>query len=1264
MKTLIPWIIIALSVLGGIALMVYNAMQSDEDEEGEDLEGGDTLMMTAAEGKKDALASTTEEYRGSARKSRMIALKESLEKSLDSREGQRVTSKNRMTMPWFLLVGADGSGKKTVLANNGLPLPFGPPMEVDSHRKDAGKWWLFDDAVVLEAPSAAPGATDGGLTLPPDQTVADASLGWHTLLHMLRRERPDSPLNGIIVTISCADLLSGRADPEKLTEQADRIRAFLERTRKALGVRLPLHVIVTKCDTLPGFRTFANTLPEDRRHDIFGWANPNDVEAKFDAAWIDTGFESLRADLTALRDELLAAPDTVQDAVGLFVFDSEFVDMQEPLKDFVSKLMTEGERRPSLFFRGMYFTGDAMEEAPFDENAETQAEKRESRPTTRISSEIADGGMHHLVFLRSLFAEKIFKEAGLARPTARFRLSRDRRVVAAQAAAIVLLAGGSLGLYTSLYGWHRSGRSVSGLASDAQTLTRVLSGLAIDLDEVNRGSVDAQSLSDRRAHDAAVIELVSQMREVPTMQIRSAFLPTSWFSSLPTDVRTSMMRGVQDIVLPVTRQRLVERADRLLGFRNGVRDTSVAAELDVEDPRSITTYLNDVRTLSRNIARYNTLARAKSGSVRDLWGLLDYLFGERFSADGDLASRDFENALKNASAPPITVSPAMANSVVERASTLVASVANGAGHQLAPRSTPQALRAVNPEEDLQALFGLSALVDLVDAKRGLVATVSDSAILGMAIARMVEDSINTQLRLVAARIRQDTLSPTDAADSLKKAIAELFHYRLMLPREGRQVSNAIKPNERLRWDVGRLELALALRGEFLQALVSLNNAFPGQPQERMRRALEVQLRARAVDAAASAQRWTPAAPESNVEVRAEASNLEAAATRLLTLRVLFDSLGAGPEGKALVEAGARQAEHTLAMAQSLVDHGKYFYPQASRVLTWQGVLPLSFAALGVTDSLNFQTTLINHTTDIRTLAHDVAPALRYLRLRDLDTTHVTPLLTRWEDIASSVARYERGDYTSTLGALHRYIRENLSMADLNSCATAASQPDADPDAKATDLFAVRRRQFYATIVGRCGAKQPEVVAAYMKLRNAFASRLAGRFPFVDSSQVGRAGDADPVAIRDFLKQYDVFAAAPELSMRSDPTLAQPAKAAIAFLDELAEVRPFLQPVLEADKGRPEYSVVIHSGDDEWTESWRYGDSLHVATLVDSLGNERQMYVRGGWAALRAAAMKRDSTQTIRFFHPRTAIELPIPAKWPAVAPDIVVPRRPSDGRRQ
>jgi type VI protein secretion system component VasK len=129
MRTILPWVIIGLSVLGGIALFVWNWLTPDEEEVGED-----TLMITAAEGeggadgKKDSLATTTEEYRGASRKSRIIAMKESLERSfeksfersLETGDGVKAGARTRMMMPWFMLVGADGSGKKTVLANTGL----------------------------------------------------------------------------------------------------------------------------------------------------------------------------------------------------------------------------------------------------------------------------------------------------------------------------------------------------------------------------------------------------------------------------------------------------------------------------------------------------------------------------------------------------------------------------------------------------------------------------------------------------------------------------------------------------------------------------------------------------------------------------------------------------------------------------------------------------------------------------------------------------------------------------------------------------------------------------------------------------------------------------------------------------------------------------------------------------------------------------------------------------------------------------------------
>src|SRR5688572_27212004 len=511
LPTWFPLLLVGLGVLMlagfGWYMLFGGEEEEDEKERGGSGADADTLAITTP-GMDATLLTTAEEFRSTGRKSRMIALKESLERSLDSREtGIKLSSQDRMKMPWYLLVGADGSGKKTLLANTGLSLPFGPPLEVDSQRKDAGKWWLFDQAVVLEAPAASPGTTAGAQTLPPGQTVADTSIGWNTLLHMLRRERPDSPLNGIIVTISCSDLIGARNSPERMEEQADRIRNFLERTRKFLGVRLPLHVLVTKCDALPGFKSFADALPGTRRHDIFGWANDADPEARFEPGWVDEGFAHLQGELTTLRDEVLAAPEYVRDSVGVFVFDSEFSDLQEPLKAFVARLMTIGERRPSLFFRGFYFTGDALEagsDPARDSDVDTTLSERKPRSTTRISAEIA-GEAHNLVFLKSLFSDKIFKEAGLARPIARLRLSRDRRVVAAQAAAILIALIGGTGLYTSINDVVRAGRAVTAaLKADWAARRRGLAGRASDRDDLRQGDqLGAPSPVKRRQRDAA-----------------------------------------------------------------------------------------------------------------------------------------------------------------------------------------------------------------------------------------------------------------------------------------------------------------------------------------------------------------------------------------------------------------------------------------------------------------------------------------------------------------------------------------------------------------------------------------------------------------------------------------------------------------------------------------------------------------------------------------------------------------------------------------
>jgi len=1238
---------LALLLLFGLLMggwFLWQWYTSDEEDDQQDgFDGGGTTQMLGPDGEmtlSDTLMTTAAE--GGARKSRVIALKESLEKSLEVRGGAvDAAAKDRLSLPWFLLIGGEASGKTTMLANTGLPLPYGPAFEVDTRKKDAGRWWLYEDAVVLEAPAALPGTTSSSTTLVPEQTQAvNTSEGWNTLLHMLRTERPDSPLNGIIITVSAQDLLAARVDQQKMSDQVERIRVFLQRTRDTLGVRLPLHLIVTKCDTLPGFKSFARNLPEGRRSDIFGWANPSKVEAPFNPDWVDHGVAAMKSQLDGLRDELLAAPDEIVDADGLFVFVHEFGELHEPLKDFVVRLFDGNSKRPYLFLRGMYFSGDAIDQVSPQDQADLKTSG--ARATLQISSEAILGGKtkgHDLVFLKSLFQEKIFREAGLAKPVARFRLSRDRRVVIAQAAALAFLVVGGGGLWTALNGYRANGMLNPGLRHDAEAVTAMLAGMAIDIDEVKRGAGGADSLLDRRVRDAAVIELVSEMRNVETIR-KSAFIPASWFSPLPNDIRRSMIAGFESIVLPVSRQRLQERVDRLVG------DTAAVAE-----PRALTDYLNEVKTLSLHIAMYNTIATRDSGSVPQLATLLDYLYGERpLEGDSTFTSEDFREALKLSSAARITLTPVMVRSVMNRSVALTRNVARASAEQLAPRNNAAAERAVDPAADIEALRGLRALVELSDRQTGLVKSVSDSTIFGMRLARIIEDSIGAELRLAGLRMWRDSISPVEAEARLRSFVGQLFQLRLMERPVDIELAAEIAPQQRLRWDVGRLELVTALRGEFDKAMFIVATMFANQPPDRLRRAFEVQLRSRAVDAAATAQRFSPMPAADSLELKASVANLDLAAPRILRAARVLDSLGAKDEGRRLVASATRQAEQALVMSQAIFDAARWFVPNSAQMARWNGVIPISHSAMGIIDNDNLKlvAALAQNLQGVMGAAKNAAPAVRFLKRSGIDSVRATKLLADWDAINGAVERIERGDLASNnLAQLQTYIRDGLAHTDVNSCAAAVAAPDTGRPA---DVFQLRRRQYRMAMAGRCTDAGTAAAQAYQRLRVTFTNRVAGRYPFADAASTN-APDVDVAALRELFRQYDAFLGAGwDFALRADPRQQLSAGPAVEFIDRLAQVRRVFAMLADTERRPPEYLLVVGEGDLARSERWTYGEPVRLlAAEPDSTGMQPEVVVTGPWAALRAA--RQPGLEPVRVFHPDTRAELTLPI-FPSVAPEI------------
>jgi type VI secretion system protein ImpL len=1250
-KFLIPGLIILLTL--GVAIWYWLRPEEDEDDDEEDFSGGNTLRISGAGAETQELPDSDESR---ARRSRMLALKDSLERSLQSRSGAATAEVDRLSMPWFMLVGTEGSGKKALLAATGLPLPYGPPVELDHSRKDGGRWWTFEDAIVVEAPTVKPTVKGSASDLTAAEPAQpDISESWNNLLHLLQRERPDSPLNGVVVTVSCADLTgTRRKSPEELAEQAALLKGFLDRTRRVLGVRLPVHVLITRCDIIPGFRSFAETLPERRRSDIFGWSNPNPIEVPFTAALAEQGVTEVQASLVALHDELLAAPEVIQDADGLFVFVNEFADIHDPLVDFLTKLFPSDERRPSFFFRGFSFAGDSSEQA-----AKAAARAEDENATLHIAMEATDAEANSLVFTQSLFADKVFKEAGLARTASRIRLSRDPRVVLSQAAAIIIAALGVFGLWSAFNGVHMGERwQRAGLRADASEMTRTLVGTSIDLDDIHRlrASPSSDSEAVRRTQDAAVMNLVTEFGSVSSSRLRSPFIPSSWVSPLPSKIESSMREGMQTVVLPIVRARLQERIVHTLG--PAVRPRAGDPDFDPADPKSLTTYLAEVKELNRNVQRYNALATKDSGTTAELSALVDYLFADR--SDPSAATAEFAAAVRDAEAEKVGITPDQSRAAVTRAVSLVRSVSDNAARQLSPEG--------NGGSDVRSLQRLKVLSDLLDPKTGIIATVSDSLIAGTHLGSIVRDSLDKYFNVAAVRVLKDPLLPEQAGARLRSVLASLSQFRFMDSLENRVIREEIPAGQKLRWDVGRLEVAIAFRSDMRRALATTSDAFSASTQSRLRSGFGRQVASRMVDVVANAQRFTPDSV-SVTAAKAEADNLDIASDRLLQVAASFDSLGMDGASRSILAAAARQAEHAVALAQARLDSARYLTPKTDVVAQWRGGMPISYAALGAMDEATRDVSLRNEANDLRTVVMDVLPAIRFAGLPEVkDEIRATKLIADWAAINQSLDAYLAGDVRSTRFTFEQFIMTTMNTIDVASCQRAAGEGDT---VRATPDFFIRRRtMFRASMIGRCARGGSSAADAYNQLRAVFNQKLAAHFPFVDSAAAEKARDADPAAVREFFSLYDAFARFNEPALRSDPRFRPGAAEAFAFLDQVAQARPLFAPFVNADAGRrlPEYAFVVDAiqkgipgdrhlqtgnrtltlNDSAQSGSWRSGEAIKV---VDASGPQpvTKSSVTGTWGLLELAVLQPDLK--IRLYDPDTKMELRL-ASLPKTAPAL------------
>src|ERR1044071_6003471 len=249
----------------------------------------------------------------------------------------------------------------------------------------------------------------------------------------------------------------------------------LDLIQRTLDVRFPVYLLVSKCDLLTGFRDFFESIDDPLlQHQILGWSNPDPLDSPFRPELVDEHLGSVvqrirRRRLWLLRESFArrlggdhagfrssyslglseSAHRRAEDAEALFALPESVQRLAPRLRRYLEKIFVSGEwSAKPVFLRGIFFTSSMRDGKALDEAIAFAT----GLPLEQLPE---DPGWEkdRAFFLRDLFLEKVFREAGLVTPaTNTLKLLRSHwlRFYGASAVGFGLLLAVVLGGYQGL----------------------------------------------------------------------------------------------------------------------------------------------------------------------------------------------------------------------------------------------------------------------------------------------------------------------------------------------------------------------------------------------------------------------------------------------------------------------------------------------------------------------------------------------------------------------------------------------------------------------------------------------------------------------------------------------------------------------------------------------------------------------------------------------------------------------------------------------
>ncbi|AXA53399.1 type VI secretion system protein [Pseudomonas thivervalensis] len=1093
---------------------------------------------------------------------------------------QEQGTRDRYQAPWLMMLGNETDGAQLCAQWR---------LQPTDKAAWFGRWFSDVEGAVLVVPQA--------LFL-PDEGMNRQRGNWWRLLGLMLRLRSKRPLDAVIWTVPFSTL----DDIEHTTELSLKVRRCFIDLLQRFGLSLPVYVVITGMEELPGFQELVSALPAEARESMLGWSSPYLPEAAWQSQWSDQALDQVNAALSQSIIEIGALSGQL--GSDLYGLPERFEGMRRALQILLEPVFQGNTQGEAPRFRGVYFTAS---QAPAVSGDGVTA---------------SDSAQRQTVFARQLWSRRLVAERGLAQPVPRLLRLRQRGHRLAAAVALVV---GLVWLGGMVWVWHDSVEEAEGLSR--LILSTHKNHLVVDADE--------PQLEPTRHN---VQNYWNMLEKAPRWRFVSVVFPTSWFSSVDTQLENGLrLTARHHWILPL-RDLLNSDLEQLKSIRNTERRGNVESE----DPAQWQSYVKAkaLVDLSVRLEQHNQMF---SQVINDPKAPLDELVQLSNTAlslslnTGTLSRAHFYNRVLfdaqssdlkgldlNAARPVIADNFTglmqrwldhyfLADNFVRQAGYLklhLQRLEAGGGNSLSELEDLMALI-----DDLQTLVSLTNSAwgrgkgqDLVPGYTQMLDKVSHSTLLGPDI----EQDLESQAAKLQQRFRDQWIVQTGSRDNLlvqqgsgllvlqdhvtalDGAVQALFKRDFVALAMQKDPSDS-NPDAMGQGD-GSDDFSVALN-YFASYKSYASEELPRIPPDYRDALIQ------AAEGAAARAMWL-SLDESEESLPGVGFNVQTA--QAVALQKAFMDVRRSDLAIRFQRLLNRRA---LAQIKSGLDQidAQPLFSQRADIQRWDGSKNFGLQLYGANDPQELKLSLSQQFAVMLQIAEQRMPALEWLIIQQDNLSALEhDQVARFMALNDELLKYKNQNPASSAAQLEQLVSRDFIAMDTASCAQilqTSSLPGGRGD------LALRTIALQQGALQRClYLQQNQAATAWNDLANYFNQYLAGRFPFALDV---RASDADPARVQHLLELIDTRLPLAQAGLALSQTPER--LAAEDFLNRLKQAGTWLGPLFVRDKS----GILGVEMDVRWRtdrDEERGADQVIAWSL--NAGNQQISYPGGGQQNLR------------------------------------------------